>query len=117
MVVTLGNPRDKFWGTVLALAPEGLSISGIDLGSFDDLTVIVKSGEAFTSTVVFFPMHRIERIELDLPAGDVPSLAQRFLTKTGREASVMLNSLGGGAEKAGAEGHPASRAHSERGPA
>lgn len=114
MVVTLGNPRDKFWGTILALASEGLRISGIELASFDDLAVIVKSREAFTPTVVFFPMHRVERIELDLPAGDVPSLAQRFQTKTGREASVVLNSIGGGAEKAGAEGHSASRSHSGR---
>jgi hypothetical protein len=114
VVVTLGNPRDKFWGTILALASEGLSISGIELASFDDLAVIVKSREAFTPTVVFFPMHRVERIELDLPAGDVPSLAQRFQTKTGREASVVLNSIGGGAEKASAEGHSSSRSHSER---
>ncbi len=28
VVVTLGNPRDKFWGMVLALAPEGLTMSG-----------------------------------------------------------------------------------------
>jgi hypothetical protein len=112
-VVTLGNPRDKFWGTILVLAPEGLSISGIELASFDDLAVIVKSDEPFTPTVVFFPMHRVERIELDLPSGDVPSLAQRFQAKTGREASGVLNSIGRGATVE-ARGHSASRSHSER---
>lgn len=83
VVVTLGNPRDKFWGMVLSLAPEGLSMSGIELASFEDLIVMVKDGEAFTPAVVFFPMHRIERIELDLPDGSLPSLSQRFSAKTG----------------------------------
>jgi hypothetical protein len=115
VVVTLGNPRDKFWGTIRALAPEGLSVSGIELASFDDLAVIVRNGEAFTPTVVFFPMHRIERMELDLPAGDVPSLSQRFQAKTGQEASAMLGSTSGGMTKAGSVLHAASQSHSERG--
>jgi hypothetical protein len=91
VVVTLGNPRDKFWGMVLSLAVEGLSISGIELASFEDLVVLVKDGEPFTPAVVFFPMHRIERIELDLPDGALPSLSQRFSAKTGRDPSEALS--------------------------
>jgi hypothetical protein len=90
VVVTLGNPRDKFWGMILALAPEGLSISGIELASFEDLVVMVKDGEPFTPAVVFFPMHRIERIELDLPDGNLPSLSQRFSAKTGLEPAAVM---------------------------
>jgi hypothetical protein len=99
VVVTLGNPRDKFWGMILALAPEGLSMSGIELASFEDLVVMVKEGESFTPAVVFFPMHRIERIELDLPDGSLPSLSQRFSAKTGIEPIVLL----GSAEVSGAD--------------
>jgi hypothetical protein len=90
VVVTLGNPRDKFWGMILSLASEGLSISGIELASFEDLVVLVKDGEPFTPAVVFFPMHRIERIELDLPDGALPSLSQRFSAKTGRDPAEAL---------------------------
>src|SRR5258708_5317370 len=36
VLVTLGNPREKFWGAILALAPEGLSLCGVELASFDD---------------------------------------------------------------------------------
>ena len=90
VIVTLCNPREKFWGMILALAPEGLSLSGAELASFEDLTVMVKDGEPFTPAVVFFPMHRIERVELDLPDGSLPSLSQRFLSKTGLEPSVAL---------------------------
>jgi hypothetical protein len=75
---------------VLALAPEGLSLSGIELASFEDLAVMVKEGEPFTPAVVFFPMHRIERVELDLPDGSLPSLSQRFFAKTGLQPSALL---------------------------
>jgi hypothetical protein len=96
VVVTLGNPRDKFWGRILALAPEGLSMSGIELASFEDLVVMVKDGESFSPAVVFFPMHRIERIELDLPDGSLPSLSQRFSAKTGLDPAELLSSAGAG---------------------
>ena len=91
VIATLGNPREKFWGMILTLAAEGLSLSGIELASFDDLTVMVRDGEPFTPAVVFFPMHRIERVELDLPDGSLLSLSQRFLAKTGLEPSVSLS--------------------------
>lgn len=99
-IATLGNPRDKFWGMILALAPEGLSISGIE--PFEDLVVMIKDGEPFTPAVVFFPMHRIERIELDLPDGSLPSLSQRFSARTGRNPDQLLgSSLLAGAEQSG----------------
>jgi len=75
---------------ILGLGHEGLSLSGAELASFEDLTVMVRDGEPFTPAVVFFPMHRIERAELDLPDGSLPSLSQRFLTKTGLEPSLAL---------------------------
>jgi hypothetical protein len=103
VIVALGNPKDKFWGMMLALTPEGLSISGIELASFDDLAVMVKDGEPFTPSVVFFPMHRVERMELDLPNGGLPSMTQRFQAKTGRHAGELLR--------------PPERADAEEGPA
>jgi len=90
VIATLCNPREKFWGMILVLAPEGLSLSGAELASFEDLTVMVRDGEPFTPAVVFFPMHRIERVELDLPDGTLPSLSQRFLAKTGLEPFTAL---------------------------
>lgn len=90
VIATLSNPREKFWGMILALATEGLSLSGAELASFEDLAVMVRDGEPFTPAVVFFPMHRIERVELDLPDGNLPSLSQRFLNKTGLAPSAVL---------------------------
>ena len=90
VLVTLGNPREKFWGAILSLTPEGLSLCGVELASFDDLISLVKDGEPFSSGVVFFPMHRLERMELDLPDGNIPSLSQRFTSKTGLNPATAL---------------------------
>ena len=98
VIATLCNPREKFWGMILALAPEGLSLSGAELASFEDLAVMVRDGEPFTPAVVFFPMHRIERVERDLPDGSLPSLSQRFFAKTGLEPAAALSLSNGDRE-------------------
>jgi hypothetical protein len=90
VIVTLGNPRDKVWGAILSLTAEGLSMCGLELASFDDVIAVLKEGGPLSAGVVFFPMHRVERIELDLPDGDVPSLSQRFSERTGLDAASAL---------------------------
>ncbi len=83
VIVTLGNPREKFWGAILHLSPEGVSLRGVDLVAFEDLVSQIRAGDPFTSGVVFFPMHRVQRIEEDDRNGDLPSLADQFRSKTG----------------------------------
>ncbi len=101
VIVTLSSPREKFWGAILDLSSEGLSLRGVDVASFDDLVSLIKDGESFTSGVVFFPMHRVERMELDLPESDILSLSQRFAQKTGQDPAPILTGeflVGGGRE-------------------
>ena len=83
VLVTLQNPREKFWGVLTALTPAGASLRGIDLQSLDDFTQQVKAREATTASTVFFPMHRVQRIEVDGRTGELPSLADQFAAKTG----------------------------------
>ena len=92
VIVTLSNPREKFWGVILELSGQGLSLRGVDLAAFEDLVAMIKAGDPFTSGVVFFPMHRVERVELDLPEGNIRSLAERFQEKTGQDAGKILSS-------------------------
>ncbi len=100
VIVTLNNPRDKFWGAILDLSGVGLSVRGVDLASFDDLVSMIKAGDSFTSGVVFFPMHRVERIEFDLPESNILSLSQRFAQQTGQDPAPLLTGgfLAGGRE-------------------
>lgn len=90
VIATLTNPREKFWGAILHLSSVGLSLRGVDLSSFDDFITQIRDGEPFSSGVLFFPMHRLERLELDLPEGNILSLAQRFAQKTGQDPAPIL---------------------------
>jgi hypothetical protein len=103
VITTLTGPREKFWGAILHIGAEGVSLRGVDVASFDNLASQIKSGEPFTSGVVFFPIHRVERMELDLPEGNILSLAQRFAQKTGLDPAPLLVSefLGSTAVSAG----------------
>jgi hypothetical protein len=83
VLVTLQNPREKFWGVILSLTPAGLSLRGVDLESLEDFTQMVKLGEPASANVVFFPMHRVQRVEVDARAGELPSLSEQFAAKTG----------------------------------
>jgi hypothetical protein len=104
VIVTLANPKEKFWGSLLALAAEGVSLCGIELASFDDLVAMLKEGEPLSSGVVFFPMHRVERMDLDLPDASLPSLSQRFTTRTGLDAAAVLTRAAG-AQSGSSEEH------------
>ena len=104
VIATMTSPREKFWGAILHLGAEGVSLRGVDVSSFDDLASQIKNGEPFTSGVVFFPMHRVERMELDLPEGNLLSLAQRFAEKTGQDpAPLLVSEFLGNAGKARGE--------------
>ena len=90
VLITLQNPREKFWGVLIALTPAGASLRGVDLQSFDDFAQLVKAGEATTPNVVFFPMHRVQRIEVDNRSGELPSLADQFTAKTGFDVNKFF---------------------------
>jgi hypothetical protein len=99
VLVTLNSPREKFWGAILDISPAGLGVRGLDLNSFDDFIRLVRSGEPASLGAVFFPMHRVERVEIDAHNGDIPSLQERFHSKTEREFTELV----GGAPPVGIE--------------
>jgi hypothetical protein len=91
VVVALNHPREKFWGAILAVSPAGISVRGIDLNSFDDFARQVRAGEPVAPHVVFFPMHRVERMETDVRNGEITSLSERFEIKTGRDCHELFS--------------------------
>ncbi len=92
VIVSLISPKEKIWGQILALEPQGVTVRGIDLGSFDDFIrqVIQQEETAVGLNTVFFPMHRVERIIVDEPSGSIPSLSQRFQAKVGMTIQEYL---------------------------
>lgn len=96
VLVTLNTPREKFWGAVLDVSPAGVSIRGVDLNSFEEVTGMLRANEPVMPSTVFFPLNRVERIELELTDGPIPSLSDRFVSKSGRRADEFLGVLDDG---------------------
>ena len=90
VLMTLSAPREKFWGAIIAISAAGVSIRGIGLESFEDFVRQVREGDSVTASAVFFPMHRIERMELDERNGEMPSMYERFKVKCGHDATEFL---------------------------
>jgi hypothetical protein len=80
VIASLNSPKEKMWGQILQLAPSGVTIRGVDLNSFDDFVrqIVQAEDTAMGLNTAFFPMHRVERIIVDEPSGEIPSLSQRF---------------------------------------
>lgn len=91
VLVTLNSPREKFWGAVLDINPAGVSIRGVDLNSFDEVTGMLRAHEPVMPATVFFPLNRVERIETEVLNGPIPSLSDRFVSKSGCQIADFLN--------------------------
>jgi len=92
VTVHLGSPREKFWGVLLALTPSGVTVRGVLLESFEDwLRQATRAEPASLGAVtVFFPSHRLDRVELDESSGAVEGLGARFRRLTGRDPRAEL---------------------------
>jgi methylmalonyl-CoA epimerase len=96
----LREPQEKVWGVLRRLDPAGIVVEGIDLGSFDDWVAQIERDEESVvgPSVLFVPMSRLEKLLLDRPSGHLPSLAERFFRRTGRNVQDVLEDDPGGTE-------------------
>lgn len=90
VVLSLTEPREKLWGVLVQLSATGVGIRGVDVLSFDETLRMLRHEEPIAPAEVFFPMHRVERIEIDAPSCGVPSLRERFENATGADVATFL---------------------------
>ena len=92
VLLYLTDPGEKYWGVVENLHAAGVTIRGINLSSFEDwLGEMAGEGEpTLTLATVFFPLHRIMRMALDEPMGQVESLGQSFERRVGTSVEALL---------------------------
>jgi len=104
VTVSCSGPREKYWGVLLGLTPAGATVRGLPLGAFEDwLHQVVRDTPRLIGAVtVFFPAHRLERIELDESSGMVEGLADRFRRLVGRDPRAELGGSSGRGDGAGA---------------
>jgi hypothetical protein len=92
LIVNLVNPKEKFFGTLLALSAAGVTLRAVNLDSFEDWIHQIARGEEAEITMItmFAPLFRVERIFLDEPAGYIQSYGQRFQQVVGRTVEEYL---------------------------
>lgn len=86
VIIILHSPREKLIGLVGEINASGIFARAIELGYFEDWSRAIAAGEPFLQmNDYFFPMWRVERITRDEPGGDIPSMSEQFVERTGRE--------------------------------
>lgn len=87
----LGDPPEKLFGVLHRMDAAGIVLEAVDLGSFDDWVAQVERGEdGIGPSVLFLPMRRVEKLLLDRPSGELPSLSERFQRRVGRTVQQVL---------------------------
>jgi hypothetical protein len=77
--------REKVWGVLVSLSPAGIAVRGIELTAFEDyLRQEVRRETGLGLVTFFYPMSRVERMELDETVGGLEGIADRFRRETGR---------------------------------
>lgn len=86
VIAHLSQPREKIWGRLKTLSEAGITLRGIDVAHVEryKYQVTAEHPEIHPQTV-FFPMHRVIKIEADESMGSVPSLIET-VTAIGRVA-------------------------------
>jgi len=86
VVLSLHAPKEKIWGILLSVDTAGISLRGIDLAAFDDWVRQEARGDEslIGLTTLFYPMHRVERLEGDETIGPLVSYSDRFAIEVGR---------------------------------
>ena len=93
IIVNLVNPKEKFWGVLLATTQVGVTLRGINLESFEDwVNQLARRDDEPTLGLVtmFVPMLRVERIYIDEPVGSIPSYSDHFANRVGQAPRSFL---------------------------
>jgi len=85
VLLYLHSPREKVFGVLVSLLPAGVAVRGIELAGFEDwMRQEARGEEGLGLVTLFYPMHRVERVEKDETVGDLEGIADRFRRETGR---------------------------------
>jgi len=92
VVLFLRDPREKVWGLLLSLDAAGITVRGLDLLAFEDwLRQQVKREDISISPLtLFYPLHRVERVERDESVGPLRGCADRYRAEVGESVVQAL---------------------------
>ena len=85
ILIVLRDPREKLLGILDEITPAGVTLRAIDLSYFEDWVRSIVDGEPYLPMNDYFiPMWRVERVTRDEPNGEIPSMAEQFENRTGK---------------------------------
>ena len=92
VIINLVNPKEKFFGVLMALSAAGITLRAINLDAFDDwVRQVAHDDEPNLDLITMFvPLFRVERVFLDEPSGSIKSYAQRFEDTVGTPLAKYL---------------------------
>jgi methylmalonyl-CoA/ethylmalonyl-CoA epimerase len=79
------EPRARMVGVLRSLDAVGVALLGLDLDAWDDWVAQWARRERgpLTPSLQFFPLARVEKLQADEDAPDLPSFGRRFAERTG----------------------------------
>ena len=92
VILFLRDPRDKIWGLLISLGSSGIALRGMDLRTFEEWLrqEARRDDDALGPATLFYPMHRVERMERDESVGMIISFADRFFREVGRTVNEVM---------------------------
>jgi hypothetical protein len=92
VILYLQAPKERIWGLLISLQPAGVVLRGLELSAFDDWMRQEARGEESLLGLgtVFYPMHRVVRLERDESIGPFVSYADRFVQEVGKTIADVL---------------------------
>jgi hypothetical protein len=86
VILTLHSPKERHIGVFHEVTAAGVFIRSVELDHFDEWSREIAAGNVFNKlSEAFFPIWRVERIDLDAPLGEAPSTDELFRRRTGHD--------------------------------
>ena len=87
------DPIEKIWGRLVRIADAGVVVRGIDVKLIESFRYQFQKEEpAVFPQTTFWPMRRIQKIDMDEAVGDIPSVIDSLKRTTGLPADEILPS-------------------------
>ena len=90
--IHLTDPTERIWGRLKRLDPAGVVVRGIDVRQIDTFRYQFRKDQptVFPQTL-FFPMHRVLKIDLDEPVDHLPAIIESIKRATGMDEDQIMS--------------------------
>ena len=88
--VQLIDPSERLWGRLDELNPAGVTMRCIDVSQLEVFKFQFKTERKVYPQTVFFPMRRVQKVDLDESMDHVPSVIQSIKDITGLDEDAIM---------------------------